>query len=79
VDVEIVVDGDRLPRKIKHGRPALALSRVPFEGPHLLLRDAMKTTPSGAVKRARSCATRASLLSSRSNGTISSRCVAANA
>src|SRR5712691_11149578 len=36
----IVVDGNRLPRKIKHRRVALALSLVGFEGPHLLLRDA---------------------------------------
>src|SRR3970282_953165 len=36
----IVVDGNRLPRKIEHGRPALALPLVGFEGPHLLLRDA---------------------------------------
>jgi hypothetical protein len=34
----IVIDGDRLPRKIKHGRPALAPVR--FERPHLLLRNA---------------------------------------
>jgi hypothetical protein len=41
VDIEvIVVDGNRLPRKIEHGRPALALPAVCFEGPHLLLRDA---------------------------------------
>ena len=36
----IVVDGDRLPRKIKHGGVALALSLVGFEGPHLFLCDA---------------------------------------